>query len=109
MRGGEFLRGLMLIINYILIVFDNFLLVKLFFLEWYDEYVLCIEFIYNFIFLLVIIGDWDDRWGFKCFWRLVIFEYEYKFFGYYYIVLKIWIKIICWICNIYMLIFVLLL
>lgn len=33
MRGGEFLCGLMLIINYILIVFDNFLLVKLFFLE----------------------------------------------------------------------------
>lgn len=28
MRGGEFLRGLMLIIKYILIVLDNFLLVK---------------------------------------------------------------------------------
>lgn len=28
MRGGEFLRGLMLIIKNILIVLDNFLLVK---------------------------------------------------------------------------------
>lgn len=107
MRGGELLCGLMLTIKYILTVFDNSSSVKLPPLEWHDEHVLCTEPTNYFTPLSAITGDWDDRWGPKCFWRLVISEYEHKSPGHHYTVSKIWTKITCWTCNIHMLTLVL--
>lgn len=79
------------------------------FSQWHDEHVLCtdIEPIHYFTLLLAITSDWYNRWGLKCFWRLVISEYKHKSPGHHYTVSNIWTKITCWICNIHMLTLVL--